>query len=987
MKKTLAIILSAVMILGVVAVLPSFAAEAYTDAASWIITASSDSIGVIRAAFDGDLGSYWHTSYTVEDGKIIEKAQPPHIVNIEFPEKRTVGGIRYIPRQKSGGDTSSAGIWNTAEFYVSEDGVHFVLDVTATFNVTESRDAADVKLTEGNYKALRIKVTSGAGGFATAAEIKVLKGEVTSSAELSYADSGKLDFGIYTDSAKWNISASSDSIGGIGGAFDDDLNSYWHTSYTVKDGQIAEKAQPPHIVNIEFPEKRTVSGIRYIPRQLNGNDNSSAGIWYSAEIYVSEDNKTFTLAATAFYNVEESRAAADAVIGEGLYKAIRIKVTDSSGGFATAAEIKVFFGESESRAEVAYDNLGKIDPSFYSDQKSWEITASDDGSSGIGNAFDGNEKTFWHTGYTVENGQITSIVRPPHTVTVRFPERREISSVRYVPRPLKVTDSTAGIWKTAEIYVSENGVKFKPAAIATYSDAVITKREAADVKIKKGSYKAIKIVVTDSVGGFAAASEIMFSYGSVDDGVNTTVKKPDNTARDVINTEFIEGKTDWEITASSYASFGNPRLMLDNNESTFWHTAYTSSGSTITGSDKPPYYIDITMPEAITAAGFYNLTRPSGDAGIITEYKLYASATDSGELYEFFHGVFDERNGGKTSMFTANVIIKRCRIEVIKTNGGSFGTCSEIDFIRALDDFETVRPEEYPDFDSEYGHKEISLDLATISANCDSWVDNYPKLAIDKKFGRYWQTEFNALPPYELALDLGEVYKLSRIDIVPRRTSDYHGTWMTYNILTSADGVNYTKSGENLHNAMSQNTKIVTFNEPVSARYIKFEITDGYTNKAACAELMLYQTAADERERIAQGTEEYVITEGERTLYYKVGADQGTYSFSAAPYSYNGVLLIPLDGVLEKMNASIHWEEETHTINISKGAYDMTFQIWSNLVYVDGTKNGRIRYTLAEPPRLTNGSIYVPIKFITDYLGYSYVSDGNGTVTISKEYR
>lgn len=116
---------------------------------------------------------------------------------------------------------------------------------------------------------------------------------------------------------------------------------------------------------------------------------------------------------------------------------------------------------------------------------------------------------------------------------------------------------------------------------------------------------------------------------------------------------------------------------------------------------------------------------------------------------------------------------------------------------------------------------------------------------------------------------MGEVYKLSRIDIVPRRTSDYHGTWMTYNILTSADGVNYTRSGENLHNAMSQNTKIVTFNEPVSARYIKFEITDGYTNKAACAELMLYQTAADERERVAQGTEEYVITEGDRTLYYK----------------------------------------------------------------------------------------------------------------------
>lgn len=67
-------------------------------------------------------------------------------------------------------------------------------------------------------------------------------------------------------------------------------------------------------------------------------------------------------------------------------------------------------------------------------------------------------------------------------------------------------------------------------------------------------------------------------------------------------------------------------------------------------------------------------------------------------------------------MFTANVIIKRCRIEVIKTNGGSFGTCSEIDFIRALDDFETVRPEEYPDFDSEYrAIRKFRLDIATIS--------------------------------------------------------------------------------------------------------------------------------------------------------------------------------------------------------------------------------------------------------------------------------
>ena len=70
MKKIFTSTLALSLIISLLCCLPVSAAESYTDAKSWTIKASSDGMGGIAGAFDNNEKSYWHTSYTVENGQI-----------------------------------------------------------------------------------------------------------------------------------------------------------------------------------------------------------------------------------------------------------------------------------------------------------------------------------------------------------------------------------------------------------------------------------------------------------------------------------------------------------------------------------------------------------------------------------------------------------------------------------------------------------------------------------------------------------------------------------------------------------------------------------------------------------------------------------------------------------------------------------------------------------------------------------------------------
>ena len=355
MKKILLIALSLLLIFSLVTV--SYAADTvYKAEASWKIEASSDKSTSIGKAFDGDMSTYWHTNYTVgEDGKnIIEPC--PHTVTVTFPEALEISGVRYVPKQKTERDASVSGTWKAADIYTSADGKSFKKAATQTFDVAESRETVDISIKKGKYRAMRIVVTEGINGYATAAEIGFIGSGASSESKTKTETKPEtnsdslLSERAYEYDAFWKIEASSDKSTSIGKAFDGDTSTYWHTNYTVgEDGKnIIEPC--PHTVTVTFPEALEIEGIRYIPRQMTEQDRSASGIWKAADFYGSVDGKNYEKIGSSAFDVVSSRNASDVKIKAGKYKAMRVTVTDSVNGYATAAEIE-FLKPDDGKAE------------------------------------------------------------------------------------------------------------------------------------------------------------------------------------------------------------------------------------------------------------------------------------------------------------------------------------------------------------------------------------------------------------------------------------------------------------------------------------------------------------------------------------------------------------------------------------------------------------------------------------------------------------
>ena len=73
MKKLFILILTLSLVLSTVFMIPSFASDAYTDTSGWTITTESimGAFNDITKAIDGDINTYWHSKYYVEDGKVV----------------------------------------------------------------------------------------------------------------------------------------------------------------------------------------------------------------------------------------------------------------------------------------------------------------------------------------------------------------------------------------------------------------------------------------------------------------------------------------------------------------------------------------------------------------------------------------------------------------------------------------------------------------------------------------------------------------------------------------------------------------------------------------------------------------------------------------------------------------------------------------------------------------------------------------------------
>lgn len=91
----------------------------------------------------------------------------------------------------------------------------------------------------------------------------------------------------------------------------------------------------------------------------------------------------------------------------------------------------------------------------------------------------------------------------------------------------------------------------------------------------------------------------------------------------------------------------------------------------------------------------------------------------------------------------------------------------------------------------------------------------------------------------------------------------------------------------------------------------------------------------------------------------------------AAPYIDSGYTQIPIRGLLEQMDAEIEWDGEYNKITINADGTTVKMQIYNNLVNVITKRYGDVRYTLTSVPQIKDSRTFVPLRFISENLGYN----------------
>jgi endo-alpha-N-acetylgalactosaminidase len=117
--------------------------------------------GSPQNAIDGDPSTLWHTKYDLSDPL-------PQSITMELEMPYEIETLTYLPRQ-----SGPNGIITACNILVSSDGKQFKKVATCTWKADRAQKTVHFKPLKVRF--IRLEATAGAGGWATAAEIKVYK--------------------------------------------------------------------------------------------------------------------------------------------------------------------------------------------------------------------------------------------------------------------------------------------------------------------------------------------------------------------------------------------------------------------------------------------------------------------------------------------------------------------------------------------------------------------------------------------------------------------------------------------------------------------------------------------------------------------------------------------------------------------------------------------------------------------------------------------
>ena len=111
---------------------------------------------------------------------------------------------------------------------------------------------------------------------------------------------------------------------------------------------------------------------------------------------------------------------------------------------------------------------------------------------------------------------------------------------------------------------------------------------------------------------------------------------------------------------------------------------------------------------------------------------------------------------------------------------------------------------------------------------------------------------------------------------------------------------------------------------------------------------------------------------GDTVITVTVNNEPVTFEATRRPMMMSGRVLVPLRGVLERLGGNVQWDPKNRVVTGAHAGANRQFRVrvGSNEALVNGeTMN------LDSPPRIANGTTYVPLRFVSEALGAKVVWD------------
>ncbi|MED1406569.1 discoidin domain-containing protein [Bacillus mycoides] len=584
-------------------------------------------------AIDGDSDTIWHSQWS-------ETNQYPYNLTLEMDETRNITQVAYLPRQ----DGSDNGHILNYNISTSVDGLKYEKVSSGTWENNSDKKTATFAPVTAKY--VKVEVTDGKNGYASAAEIDILTDSTSVTPYVTpYALPNKI--------MKASANSEESSANPASNAIDGDSDTIWHSQWS-------EPNQYPYNLTLEMDETRNITQVAYLPRQ-DGSDN---GHILNYNISTSVDGLMYEKVSSGTWenNSDKKTATFDPVSA----KYVKLEVLNGVNGYASAAKVDIL-----------------TDSTFVTPHVLPKTT--------IGTESQEEVKTGWQSidgvTYYYENGKPATGFKTIDGVNYYFNKTGDGSGMNHegeMATGFKTINgvnyyfSTTGdlsknIWENVFI-LNSNG------SISLYGYDLILKEETTFEVFMNG--KQVSTLGTfrkgsdmnDNVWGSLATS---ITHGQAWNPQNKfEIKANGNTIATFDNPTLVAlSKKTMKVSANSEESSQVENLAshaIDGNPDTLWHSKWSEP-------NQYPYSLTLEMDEMQTITQVAYLPRQdSEENGRILQYNIYTSV--DGLMYEKVSSGTWENNSDKKTATFAPVSAKYVKLEVLNGVNG-FASAAEVDIL------------------------------------------------------------------------------------------------------------------------------------------------------------------------------------------------------------------------------------------------------------------------------------------------------------------